>query len=76
MGKPWSSMVKDHSFGTYGSGLAKATYEGIKEPNRFVLVKDALKKYPEIDGILDDNGLEWPSDENKVTEFFEDLSEA
>ena len=60
MGETWSRMVKDHAFGAYGPGIAKVEYEGIPDPRRFFIVKDALSRMEEIENRLGDNGLEWP----------------
>ena len=62
MGEKWSKLVKEQAFNSLGTGKAKIIYNNIESENRFALVKDAIKKNPEIEMELDNVDLEWPAD--------------
>ena len=79
MGDKWSKLVKDASFGALGDGdaqLAKLTYEGIEDDNRFMLVKEGLRKHRDIAEDLDNFEVEWPQSEEDVESFFSNLNES
>ena len=57
MGEKWSKLVKEQAFSALGTGKAKIIYSGIESENRFALVKEAIKKNPEIEEDLDNFGL-------------------
>ena len=49
MGDKWSRLVNDSAFVCLGTdnnaNFAKVTYEAIEDSNRFILVKEVLKKH-------------------------------